>query len=96
VHLPKGDQVVLPRSVEGLPEGVLGGVGLLKLSPRPGLAAGNGTGSSMLEPGEGRNVDIPSEVERRRGEGCGLSRGVFAGFGSLLSMRCSSTEGSLE
>lgn len=76
-------------------EGLLGGVGLLKFSPSP-LAAGDGTVSNMSDPGEGRKVEVPSEVERLRGEACGLMRGVFIGLGPLLSMRCSSPEGSRE
>lgn len=87
---------MLLRGLDGLLEGVRGGVGLLKLRPRPGLAAGKGIESSVSEPDEECGFKLPADEERRCGEACGLGRGVIAGLGPLLSICCSSLEASLE
>lgn len=59
-----GVHVVPLRVRDRLLDGVLGGVGLLKLSPRLGLEAANGTDSNVSEPKEELEVRFPAEVER--------------------------------
>jgi hypothetical protein len=57
-------QVVPLRVRDGLLEGVLKGVGLLKLSPRLELVAVSGTDSNVSEPSEGLEARFPAEVQR--------------------------------
>ena len=61
-------QVVPLRVRDELLEEALGGVGLLKLGPRLGLAAGggtdSGTDSNVSEPREGLGARFTTEVER--------------------------------
>lgn len=57
-------QVVPLRVRDGLLDGVLGGVGLLELSPRLGLIAASGTDNNVSEPREGHEARFPAEMER--------------------------------
>lgn len=52
--------VIRQQDLHISPGGLLGGLGLLKLMPRPGLAAGSGIDNSISESGNGRGVEVPS------------------------------------